>query len=266
LLEAQGLPALFESAVSLIAAIVFALINLYTLRLLNFVEHHKRRVLSFFGGVAAAYVFLDLLPTLEIAGIYLTQIAGASQFVALYEDAIFLVVFVGFLVFFVLEDLAKRSRIKNQALSRQGYAQTVAKKNVFIVAFVNYAFLNLVLSYLLFFEFQVGLAGGLLFTFAVGLHLFIYNDSMVEHYKHYQTHIGRYIGALLPLAGWTVSVLLPEHLAEVYILLALISGTILYTSIKNEIPSETRKQSLAMFLVGSAFYAVLLLSHAILAA
>ncbi len=265
-MEAHSLPALFESIVSLLAAIVFALINLYTLRLLHYVENHKRRVLSFFGGVAAAYVLLDLLPCLEQAGIYLTQIAGASQLVAVYEDAIFLVVFVGFLIFFVLEDLAKRSRIKNQAVSRQNYDQTVANKNVFIVAFINYGFLNLVLSYLLFFEFQVGITGGLLFTFAVALHLFILNDSMVEHYKHYQTSIGRYVGALLPLAGWTVSILFPEHLAEVYILLALISGTILYTSIKNEIPSETRKQSLAMFLVGSAFYAVLLLAHAILAA
>jgi hypothetical protein len=258
--------ALPESAFSLATALIFAVINLSTFRLLHFTEHHKRRFLSFFGGVAAAYVFLDLLPSLEEAGVYLTQIAGASQLVAVYEDAIFLVVFVGFLIFFVLEDLAKRSRIKKQTLHRQEYEQTTANKNVFIVAFVNYGFLNLVLSYLLFFEFQVGLTGGLLFTFAVSLHLFILNDSMIEHYKQYQLSIGRYVGAALPIVGWTVSIIFPEHLAEVYILLALISGTILYTSIKNEIPSETKKQSLTFFLVGSTFYAILLLAHAILAA
>ncbi|XHH10003.1 MAG: hypothetical protein ACFCUE_05060 [Candidatus Bathyarchaeia archaeon] len=260
------MPALPETVISFVAALVFALISLYTFKLLHYTEHHKRRFLSFFGGVAAAYVFLDLLPSLEQAGIYLTQISVGSELVMLYEDAIFFVVFVGFLLFFVLEHVAKRSRIKKQALTKQGYNQTVADRRVFIVHFINYGFMTLVLSYLLIFEFQASITAGLLFTFAVSLHLFIATDSMIEHYKHYQLTIGRYVGAAIPLVGWAISMLFPEHLAEVYVLLALISGTILYTSIKNEIPSESRKQSLAFFLVGSAFYAVLLLAHAIIAA
>ncbi len=260
------MPVLPETVFSFVAALIFALISFYTLRLLQYIEQHKRRVLSFFGGVAAAYVFLDLLPSLEQAGVYLKQVAGASQLVAVYEDAIFLVVFVGFLLFFVLEHLAKRSRIRNQAITQQGYNQTAADKKVFIVHFISYAFMNLILSYLLVFEFQAGFVTGFLYTFAIALHFFISSDDMVEHYKHYQIHVGRYIAAVMPLAGWGISVLFPEHLAEIYVLLAFISGSILYTSIKNEIPSESRKQSLALFLVGSAFYAVLLLAHAVIAA
>jgi hypothetical protein len=223
-------------------------------------------LLSLFGGVTAAYVFLDLLPNLEQAGVYLQEVFGANFLVIVYEDAIFLVVFVGFLVFFVLEHFAQSSRVKNQALTQQQYGQTVADRRVFIVHFINYAFMNLVLSYLLLFEFEAGLLAGVLFVFAIALHLFITNDSMVEHYKHYQVKVGRYIAALLPLAGWAASVMFPEHLGEVYILLAFISGTILYTSIKNEIPSAARKQSLALFLVGAVFYTVLLIVHSLIAA
>lgn len=260
------MPVTFEYVFSFAAAVIFALISFYAFRLLQFTEHHKRRVLSFFGGVIAAYVFLDLLPSLELAGVYLKQVAGESQLVSVYQDAIFLVVFVGFLLFFVLEHFAKRSRIRKQALTQKDYSQTAAAKKLFIVHFISYAFMNLILSYLLIFEFQTGLITGLLYTFAIAMHFFISSDDMVEHYKQYQISFGRYIAALMPLAGWASSMLFPEHLAEVYIMLAFISGTILYTSIKNEIPSAPKKQSLTLFLIGAAFYTVLLLAHAIIAA
>jgi hypothetical protein len=249
-----------------LSALTFALIILFSGKLERLAEEHKRYALSFFGGVAAAYVFLDLLPSLRQAGEYLKQVTGGSQLVGFYEDAIFLIVFVGFLIFFVLEHLAKRSRKKGQVFTKQHYSQVSAAKRLFIVHFISFAFINLVLSYLLFFEFQSGIVRGLLFAFAVALHIVISSDSMVEHYRHQQMKIGRYVGALIPLFGWAASMMFPERLAEAYVLLALISGAILYNSIKNEVPSAARKQSLLLFLVGSLFYALLIFVHAIVTA
>lgn len=88
---------------------------------------------------------------------------------------------------------------------------------------------------------------------------------MIEHYRRQQLRIGRFVGAAMPMIGWAASMLFPEQLAEAYVLLALISGAILYNSIKNEIPIAERKQSLATFLVGSVFYALLLFIHTITA-
>lgn len=88
---------------------------------------------------------------------------------------------------------------------------------------------------------------------------------MIEHYRRQQLRFGRFVGAAMPMIGWAASMLFPEQLAEAYVLLALISGAILYNSIKNEIPIAERKQSLATFLVGSIFYALLLFIHAITA-
>lgn len=169
------------------------------------------------------------------------------------------------MIFFILEHLAQRSRIKSQAKTKKHYSQISAARRLFIVHFVSYAFITSVLSYLLIFEYQSAPIRGLLFTFAVALHIAISSDSMIEHYRRQQLRFGRFVGAAMPMIGWAASMLFPEQLAEAYVLLALISGAILYNSIKNEIPIAERKQSLATFLVGSIFYALLLFIHAITA-
>jgi hypothetical protein len=89
---------------------------------------------------------------------------------------------------------------------------------------------------------------------------------MIDHYKHYQLKVGRFVAAVVPFVGWGLSLLYPERLAEAYVLLALISGVILYHSIKNEVPSAYQKQSLSLFIVGAVFYTVILLVHALVIA
>ncbi len=249
---------------ALLAATAFALVNLFAYKLHHATENYRAKTLSFFGGIAAAYVFLDLLPNLLQAGEYLKQITGGSQLVAFYEDAIFLLVFVGFLIFFVLEHLAKQSRGRIQASTKQQFREVQGTKSLFVIHFAIFAFLNSILSFVLIFEFQAGFVGGLLYTFAVSLHLFIANDSMVEHYKRLQLKGGRYVAAVIPFIGWAISLLYPERLSEAYVLLALISGVILYDSVKNEVPSALKKQSLALFLAGAGIYTLLLLVHTLI--
>jgi hypothetical protein len=223
-------------------------------------------VLSFFGGVAAAYVFLDLLPSLRQAGALLRNVTGGEQLVSIYEDAIFMIVFVGFLIFFIIEHLAVGSRRKQQLSTNRKFEETYGSKRVFAIHLINFCFLNAILSFVLFFEFNGHPVTGVLYTFAVALHLVISNDSMIDHYKHYELKVGRFVAAAVPFVGWGLSVLFPERLAEAYVLLALISGVILYHSIKNEVPSVSQKQSLSLFIVGAVFYTVILLVHALVIA
>ncbi|HLN46253.1 MAG TPA: hypothetical protein VK209_11160 [Candidatus Sulfotelmatobacter sp.] len=214
--------------------------------------------------MAAAYVFLDLLPSLRQAGDYLKNVTGGQQLVSIYEDAIFLLVFAGFLIFFILEHIATRSRKKQQTVTKLNLKDTPATKQVFALHLFNFSFLNIILSFVLNFEFQDHIIKGILYTFAVSLHLFISNDSMIEHYKNMQIHVGRYIAAFMPIIGWSLSVIFPERLAEAYVLLALVSGVILYHSIKNEVPTVARDQSLSLFVIGAVFYSSILLAHALL--
>jgi hypothetical protein len=223
----------------------------------------KASALSFFGGVSAAFVFLDLLPSLQQAGTLLKDVTGGEQLVNVYEDAIFLLVFVGFLTFFVIEHLAVVSRRKQQVSKNREFIETYGSRRVFTINLVIFCLFNAILSFVLFFEYSTNPITGALYTFAVALHLIVANDSMIEHYKHYQLKLGRYVGAVIPFLGFFMSVFFPERLAEAYVLLALISGVILYHSIKNEVPSATKKQNLGLFIVGAVFYSVILLVHAL---
>jgi len=132
---------------ALFSALIFSLINLFSNRLSRLTKKRKAVALSFFGGIAAAYVFLDLLPTLRQAGELLQDVTGGQQLVGFYEDAIFLIVFLGFLIFFVLEHVAVDSRRKKQKETKQWFEETSGSKNVFAIHLANFCFLNAVLSY-----------------------------------------------------------------------------------------------------------------------
>ncbi len=251
---------------SLFGAIVFATINLFSYKIESYIGGHKRKILSFFGGVTASYVFLDLLPSLQQSSQFLKQIGSSIPLIVLYEDAIFLVVLVGFLAFFVLEHIALKSRTKKQK-ARQDYLDDAqASKRVFIIYLFTTAFLSFVLSFVFIFEFNTGIIAAVLFAVGVSMHLFISSTVMIEHYKSLQIKYGRYIIGAAPLVGWTASVLFPEGIAEAYVLLAFISGVILYHSIRNELPTTFRRSSLAFFLLGALLYAALLIGHALIKA
>lgn len=243
---------------SFLAALLFALVNLFSYKISTFIGKHKGAVLSLFGGITATYVFLDLLPSLQISSQYLTLIG--NSFAEIYEDAIFLVAFVGFLVYFTLEHFAVSFRDKKAKMEKESKASQT-EKGIFAVHLLTFVFLGFVLSFVLLFEYQSGIVAGLLYTVAVSLHLFIFDNSMVEHYKNLQIRIGRYIAGFVPLIGWVTSVLFPERIAEAYILLAFISGAILYISIHNEIPLVKREKNFMLFLIGAFFYGLILLGQ-----
>ena len=62
----------------------------------------------------------------------------------------------------------------------------------------------------------------------------------------------------MPLIGWGISVFLPENPSEGYLLLALVSGIVLFNAIKTEVPNRGGKNS-GVFIAGALFYSALLL-------
>jgi zinc transporter ZupT len=242
-----------------LAAITFALVNLFSFRIRLYLGKRRNQILSLFGGIIAAYVFVDLLPSLQLSNEYFKQLATP-----VYEDSIFLIVFAGFLLFVSLEFLAVNSRQQSNQANNAKIEQIQARKRVYLVHFWALAFLDFVLSFTLIFEYQTSIVSGLLFTFAVSLHLFISENSMVENYGVAQTKDGRYLAAVIPIIGWVTSVIFPERITEAYVLLAFISGSILYIAIKDEIPTIGRRRSYLLFLLGALLYTLLLIGHALL--
>lgn len=244
---------------STISAIIFALINFFSLRIRVYTGKHKLQVLSLFSGVTAAFVFLDLLPSVENSKENLLAITNSYVPSIIYEDAIFLVVFIGFLLFFTLECLAvdstKTARLKNPKDENPH-----PSKNVYFVHFAALAFLQFILSFSLVFEYQTSVFAGVFFTFAVSLHLFVSENTMTEEYSDLHGRNGRVIATIIPIVGLIASLIFPEKIAEASVLLAFISGAIFYQAIRNEIPMVKRKY-LVLFLAGAVFYALLLLAY-----
>jgi hypothetical protein len=81
---------------------------------------------------------------------------------------------------------------------------------------------------------------------------------MEEHYKNLYFKYGRYAASLMPIIGWGISMLFPENPSEAYVLLALVSGIVLFNAISNEVPKGGGK-NWGIFIAGALFYSVLLL-------
>jgi hypothetical protein len=251
-----------EVYLAIVSAVIFSVINLFSLRIRSYAGENRHRLFSLFSGITAAFVFLDLLPSIQQSSQNLI-VLSSSDFVTVYEDAIFLVVFLGFLLFFSLECIAIS---RSQQASENGDKKHDANTTVYFVHFASSIFLQFIISFSLLFEYQHSVVGGVLFTFAVSLHLLASDKALEETYPKLHGRNGRYFATVIPLLGVILSIVFPERMLEASILLAFVSGAILYQSIRSEIPTVNKKSSLALFLVGAVFYAAILITYAVIPA
>lgn len=250
---------LIDSAVlfALFSAITFSLIHLFSNRIYHYSEKHRIKILSFFGGITTAYVFLDLLPRLEITRVHLRILFGEIpdflDFLAVPGLA-----FIGFMGFFILEHFAVNSQKCRGEKIGEGFELVCASKYPFIIHFVSIAFLNLIIGYVLRFEAEAGILSLIFYTSALSLHFAIMDDTMEQHYKKLYLRFGRFFAGILPLIGWGISVFFPENPSEGYLLLGLILGVILFNAVKDAFP-KGEGENPGLFISGALLYSFLLL-------
>ncbi len=243
--------------VAFFSSLVFALVHLFSNRIYRYSERHRSKMLSLFGGITVAYVFLDLLPRLETTRVHLERLFGAIP-AFLNTLAIPGFAFAGFLVFFILEHFAlKTYRAEHSKNGKPGRSTIYA----FAIHFVTIVFLSLVIGYILRFEAQTGAFQLLLYTAALSLHFVILDHTMESHYKRLYVRFGRYFASLMPIIGWGLSVFFPESHSVGYLLLAVILGVILFNSIKDTVPKGGGKDPV-LFVAGALLYSALLLTAA----
>jgi hypothetical protein len=239
------------------SATVFALIHLLSNRIYRYSERHRSKMLSFFGGMSAAYVFLDLLPRLETTRVHLRTVFG--EIPAFLEVlAVPGLAFIGFMGFFILEHFALYSRRSEHIKVGIEIERVSASKRAFAIHFVSIAFLNLIIGYILRFEAEVGALSLLFYRAALSLHFIISDDTMEQHYKRLYIQFGRYFAGILPLVGWGISVFFPENPSEGYLLLGVILGVILFNAVKDEVPKSEGK-NYSLFVAGAFIYSALLI-------
>lgn len=230
---------------SLLAAVVISGVHHGSawLRRLRFTP--RSQVLSAAGGMAVAFVLLQLLPSVARAQANLAGAAGVGQ--GARGRLLFLVMLVGLLAYFAVERSVRAGLATRPELHRRLFWLNVSSN----------AALEVTVGYLLVADRRAPLQLAL-FTIAMALRGLITDRGM--HEAH-QSDFDRYGRALLLTAaplGWLLGVLAQFPPNAIGAVRALLAGGVVLHVLKEELP-EDRESSYLAFFAGALSYAALLL-------
>ena len=227
--------------VSFFAILLFALVHLGVPKVRQLGWVSKGRFLSFGGGVALSYVFIDLLPKLGKSDA-LVQAALQGSF-PYFERHVFVLTLLGFLLFF----LADRTH------SPEG------KKKKLCLCLSSYALFNFLIGYAVADSYNPEVQPLGLFTFAMALHYFTNDYSLSEsHDKTYRT-TGKWLLIISLFLGWVTGLMTDLPSTGVALISAFIGGGVILNVTRHELPSN-KPNNTKVFLFSALGYTILLLA------
>ena len=222
---------------SLLAVIAFAAVHLWADKARKLGPKGHARLLSFGGGVAIAYVFIDLMSKL---GVSQTQVSLALDGVfPFFERHVYVMALLGFLVFFLVD---RKSR------SQKGYWLSV----------VSYAIFNFLVGYSVADKDDPEVQPLLLFTFAMALHYFTNDFSLSRDHSPEYLRSGRWILISAIFLGWICGITTELPPTAVALLGGFIGGGVIMNVTRHELPREN-PNDLPSFLGATALYTAILL-------
>ena len=224
--------------VSFMVALVFAGIHFWAPQLHKWIySSNEEKITCFTGGLAIAYVFCTLLPEVE----HLEESLGGHYYVL-----------GGFLLFYALQRLAWS--IEQQSQNRQSFSY-------FSIEIGYKAVYNFSIIYAIPEEFEAGKDGIILYIIAMGLHLLNDDYTLTKNHGHLFRQWGRYILVGSIGFGFLTDIFRPVSPIVADILLAALSGALVFNIFKQEVPEVDRviaKNSyFNLFFLGVATYLVL---------
>ena len=206
-----------------------------------------RSLTSFGGGMAAAYVFLHVMPELHGARHAFTEAAAMAL---PYEGkAIYYLALAGFLSFYGIRHFHTR-----QLSAREGKPDRLDFQ-VQIGGFAAYAWL---MGYLLLRGLEAHHVAIGLYAVAMGFHCLAINRELSHEYGNDYRRTGRFILAGMALAGWASAALLDLPASLIPLLLAFLSGAVIMNSLILELPTE-KDGRFWPFITGGLLYGLILL-------
>ena len=198
------------------------------------------------GGVAAAYVFVHLLPELARGNEEVAKVLGdTAEPTALGELTLFVTALGGFMVLYGLDHAAAR---------RSG------EGGVFAVHLAVYAVYNGVITYALPIQFEAGTAVAVLFVVAMAVHFWLSDRGLAAHYGDRFSSVGRPVLVAALVGGFAMAWLFaPTRTVVVSVMLAVLGGFVLYNVFSDELPSEHGVR-FPVFAASAAGYAGLLMA------
>ena len=229
---------------SFVYVVGFILVHLFSNQVLKFQSIPRSPLLSIFGGIAVAYVFVHLLPELNEYQSHIEGMIGSSFWNSV-ENHIYVVAMGGLALFYGLEKMAEHKKEESPA-------------SVFWIHIISFAMYNALIGYLLVKEDYGGGLGMFYYFLAMSVH-FITNDHglRVLHKGKYHKQ-GRWILSFAILLGWLFGVWVEITEWIISLLFAVLAGGVIVNVLKEELPEE-RKSRFSAFIIGLAGYTAILL-------
>lgn len=217
--------------------------------LTNRLPQNGRAFISFSGGVAVAYVFLQMLPELveynKPIGEYLLKNHWLTSFT---ELLIYIVALFGFLIYYGFDLVAERYRAKGND-----------DNLVYILHLFMFCLYNFLITYTMSLRVVSSLTATLLFTIAMALHFILTDQKFCRFYPVKFGHLGRFLLITALLFGWICSVIFdPVNVLMIAFLVAFLAGSVLLNVFREELPA-VNTASYFWFALGAAIVAIVLL-------
>ena len=231
---------------SLLLIILLAGVHLSVRYYKKLMEEPRKPLLSFAGGVSVGYITLHILPEFQDAQTEFNHVLHIPEHFADYS--LYLIATVGFLTFYSINHLVKRSEQKN----------SLPTFPIFITHMTAFVIYNSFIGYYLIQGLELELKSLLIFTAVFLLHLMV-NDVGLrqDHEKRYDPW-GTLILSFSLFAGWLIGYVttLPTFIFGIWF--SWLAGGIFLNTIKEELPDE-RKSRLIPFLLGAIVSSALLI-------
>lgn len=230
-----------DSVFSLVSIFLFSLVHLFAgqTQKMGIIAHG--RFLSMGGGIAIAYVFIDLLPKLSESDLLVTQ--ALSGFFPYFERHVYIMALCGFLLFFAV-DRAQKS---------------VPSPSTFWLSLISYAVFNFLIGYAVADRNNPEVQPLFLFTFAMALHYFTNDYSLTEAHGDEYQKFGKWILIVSLLLGWLLGLWIILSPTAVALISAFIGGGVIMNVTRHELPRDN-PNSLGTFLSSAFAYTAILLA------
>lgn len=193
----------------------------------NHLPANGRAFVSFAGGVAVAYVFLDMLPNLveynKPIGRFLIDKQWLTPFT---ELMIYIVALFGFIIYYGFDLLAERHRNKGNS-----------NNFVYELHLTMFVLYNFLITYTMSLRALSSITATVLFTIAMALHFVLTDRKFCRFYQGQFNYPGRFLLIIALLVGWLFSVIFdPVNVLVASLMVAFLAGSILLNVFREELP------------------------------